>query len=198
MASARRRPRAAACAALAALVLAAACTDQTKQRESELTQLLQLLPGRYDNGSQAELDARSGVHPAHEHVALIIAKVYTPRLGHHVLYAQEMAADDPRRVFSQKMYGFEVDEKRGIVQTLYEFVDPLRWRDGQQNPDMFTALVSDDVQAEGCQLLWKKQGEAFVASHDPKACPDPASAAAQMELVVGALTVGDYRFRKGR
>jgi len=194
----RRQLLAAACAALTALALAGACTDQTRQRESELTQLLQLLPGRYDNGAQAELDARSGVHPAHEHVALVIAKVYTPRLGHHVLYAQEMAAEDPRRVFSQKMYDFEVEEKRGIVQTLYEFVDPLRWRDGQQNPDMFTGLVRDDVQAEGCQLLWKKQGESFVASHDPRVCPDPAGAAAPMELAIGALTVGDYKFRKGR
>lgn len=187
------------CAALgAALAVLCACTSQTKLREGELTQLLALLPGRYDNSAQAELDARAGARPAHEKIALVIARVYTPRLGHHVFYAQEMAADDARRVMSQKMYSFEVDEKRGIVETVYEFVEPLRWRDGQQNTQLFTSVVTDDVQAEGCQLLWSKNGERFVATHDAKVCPDSGGAAAapQAELSVGALSVGDYRFRK--
>lgn len=187
-----------------ALALAAAalcgCTDQSKLREAELTQLLALLPGHYDNGAQAEADARSGARPAHEKIALVITRVYTPRLGHHLFYAQEMAADDARRVLSQKMYAFEVDEKRGIVETVYEFVEPLRWRDGQQHPELFTSVVTEDVQAEGCQLLWKKTDARFVATHDPKVCPDPGGAAAapQAELSVAELTIGDYRFRKSR
>ncbi len=148
--------------------------------------LLAVLPGRYDNIAQAELDARTGVRPAHVAVALIITHVYAPRLGHYVYYAQETAADDPRRVLSQKMYSFEFDDKRGIVETLYEFVEPLRWRDGQLNKDLFTSVVTEDVQPEGCQLLWKKKDAGFVASHDPKACPEPAGATlTQAELNAG-------------
>jgi hypothetical protein len=188
----------AAATAMAALGLLGACADQSKLRESELTQLLGWLPGRYDNTAQAELDARSGVHPAHESIALVIARVYTPRLGHHVFYAQEMAFDDPRRVMSQKMYSFQVEEKSGIVETVYQLVEPLRWRDGQQNTQLFTSVVSEDVQAEGCQLLWKKSGERFIAMHDPKLCPDPAGAAPQAELAVGVLSIGEYKFRKTR
>ena len=59
----------------------------------------------------------------------------------------------------------------------------------------------EDVQPEGCKLIWKKKGDGFAAAHDPKACPDSAAAPAapQMELSAGALTVGDYKFvRKGR
>jgi CpeT/CpcT family (DUF1001) len=186
-----------ACAA--ALVLAA-CASEPKVTEADLNQLLTMLPGRYDNSAQADLDVRSGTHPAHEAVALVIVHVYTPRLGHYVYYAQESAADDPRRVLSQRMYSFKLDEKRGIVQTMYEFVDPLRWRDGYQSKDLFTAVQSDDVQPEGCELLWKKKADGFAASHDPRICPDSGGAAAspQMELTAGALTVGDYKFRKGR
>ena len=182
----------------AALFGLCGCTDQTKVYEGELTELLALLPGRYDNTAQAELEARNGVRPAHDAVELTIIHVYTPRLGHHVYYAQETAADDPRRVLSQKMYSFEVDEKRGVVETLYQFVEPLRGRDGQQNKDLFTSLVRDDVQAEGCQLLWKRKDADFVATHDPKVCPDPAgrAAAPQAELSMGALTIGEYKFRK--
>ena len=188
----------ACCAALAA----AGCASAPPATEADLTLLLTLLPGRYDNRAQAEADSRSGTHPAHEVVALVIIHVYTPRLGHYVYYAQESAADDPRRVLSQKMYAFQLDEKRGIVETVYEFVDPLRWRDGYQSKDLFTAVQMEDVQPEGCQLLWKKKGDGFVAAHEQKVCPDSvvdAAAATHMELVAGALTVGDYQFvRKGR
>ena len=182
--------------ALAVLVLLSSCTDQTKVHEGELAELLAVLPGRYDSSAQAEADARNHVQPQHDAVALTITHVYTPRLGHHVYYAQETAADDPRRVFSEKMYTFEVDEKRGIVETIYEFVDPVRWRDGQLNKDIFTVVVSDDVQREGCQLLWKKKDAGFAATHDPKACPDSPGAGTQIEFTGGVLTIGDYKFRK--
>ena len=180
------------------LLLLAGCTDQSKVQESELTQLLAVLPGRYDNSAQVEADARNRAHPPRDAVALTITHVYTPRLGHHVYYAQETAADDPRRVFSEKMYSFAVDEKRGIVETMYEFVEPVRWRDGQQNKDLFTSVTMDDVQPEGCQLLWKKKDAGFVATHDPKACPDAAGGGVvpQAEFNAGALTIGEYKFRK--
>ncbi len=182
---------------LAALLLTG-CTDQTKIHEAELSELLVVLPGRYDNTAQVEADAASHASHPHDAVALTITHVFTPRLGHHVYYAQESAADDPRRVFSEKMYSFEVDEKRGIVETLFEFVEPLRWRDGQQNKDIFTVVTADDVQPEACQLLWKKKDSGFVALHDPKACPDAAGGAVvpQAELSAGVLTVGEYKFRR--
>ena len=183
---------------LALLVVLLACTDQTKVHESELTELLAVLPGHYDNTAQVEADARNHLNPPHDAVALTITRVYTPRLGHHVYYAQESAADDPRRVFSEKMYSFTVDEKRGIVETMYEFAEPLRWRVGQQNKDLFTSVTTDDVQPEGCQLLWKKKDAGFVATHDPKVCPDASGSAVvpQAEFSAGVLTIGEYKFRR--
>ncbi|HYX75283.1 MAG TPA: CpcT/CpeT family chromophore lyase [Steroidobacteraceae bacterium] len=195
----RRRAVLAGAFVLAAPLLAT-CTDQTKVHETELSELLVVLPGHYDNTSQVEADARNHTSPPRDAVALTITHVFTPRLGHHVYYAQETAADDPRRVFSQKMYSFEVDEKRGIVETLFEFVEPVRWRDGQQNKDIFTVVTTDDVQPEACQLLWKKKDAGFVATHDPKACPDAAAGAIvpQAELNGGVLTIGEYKFRRTR
>src|SRR5580704_17075731 len=81
MAEAARAALAAA-TMLAALGLLNACADQSKLRESELTQLLDWLPGRYDNTAQADSDAQRGVQPPHDRMALIIVNVYTPRLGH--------------------------------------------------------------------------------------------------------------------
>lgn len=190
----------------AVLAAAAACLaglpgcagKEPKVTEADLTRLLTLLPGHYDDQAQAESDARNGVHPAHVAILLVITHVFTPRLGHYVYYAQETAADDPRRVLSQKMYSFQLDEKRGIVETLYEFVEPVRWRDGSK--ELFTGVQLEDVQAEGCQLLWKANDGGWVARHDPRICPDPGGVAAppQVELGVGVLNIGDYKFRKGR
>ncbi len=197
-----------ACAALgcAALLALGACASGggkggKKASEADLLVMLTMLPGRYDNSVQADLDVRDNVHPAHESVVLVITHVFTPRLGKYVYDAQESAANDPRRILSHKMYGFELDEKRHrIVQTLYELNEPGRWRDGYLNKDLFTSLEMEDVQPEGCVLVWEKKGDGFAAAHDPKACPDSAAAAAtpQMELAAGALAVGDYKFRKGR
>jgi CpeT/CpcT family (DUF1001) len=201
----RGMPWSAAAALSVALSAVCACTDQTKVQEGQLTQLLATLPGRYDNSAQVEQDARNGVRPAHDAVVLTITHVYTPRLGHYVYYVQETAADNPLRVFSQRMWSFQVDEKRrgaekgGIVETIYEFVEPQRWRDGLQNKDLFTSIVIEDVQAQGCLLLWKKKEDGFVATHDQKACPDPGGVAKpQAELAGGVLTIGEYKFRKAR
>ncbi len=193
----RRAQRLALAGCLAAVAAVCGCTSQTTQHETELTGLLAVLPGSYDNNAQAELEARNSARPAHLAVALTIMHVYAPRLGHYVYYAQETAADDPRRVLSQKMYSFQFDEKRGIVETLYQLVEPVRWRNGQLNKELFTSLVTEDVQPEGCQLLWTKKDAGFVATHDPKVCPDVGGGAAvQAELSAGVLTIGDYKFRK--
>jgi CpeT/CpcT family (DUF1001) len=190
--------RFAAAALVTGLAALGGCKDEGKLREGEMTQLLALLPGEYDNRAQAALDARNGARPSHDAVTLLITRVFTPRLGHHVYYAQETVADDPRRVLSEKMYSFQVDEKRGIVETTYAFVEPLRWRDGQQNKDLFTSVVIEDVQPEACDLLWKGTAGSFVATHDQKVCPDAGAPVTQAEFSVGALTLGDYKFRKVR
>jgi CpeT/CpcT family (DUF1001) len=197
-ATARRRlPWPAAAALIAALTAVCGCTDQTKVQEGQLTQLLATLPGRYDNSAQVAEDTSNHVRPVHDAVALTITHVYTPRLGHYVYYAQETAADNPLRVFSQRMWSFQVDEKRGIVETVYQFVEPQRWSAGLQNKDLFTSIVIEDVQAEGCLLLWKKKDDGFLATHDPKGCPDPGGTPkTQAEFSGGVLTIGDYKFRK--
>lgn len=157
-------------ACLVAAALLVSCTDQKKLRETELTQLLEWLPGQYDNTAQAQADARRGIQPPHDALSLAIAPVDDPVIGAHVFYLQEMAADDPRRVMVQKVWTFEVTDK-GIVQTVWTLAEPLRWRDGQRDPDLLRGMMNHDVvQTHGCDLIWKKAAGHFVASNDPKSC----------------------------
>jgi hypothetical protein len=188
-------------AALSLLVgmLAGGCADQQKLREEELADLLAWLPGRYDNVAQAERDAKNAVHPAHEKIVIVIIPVQTPRLGHHVFYAQEMAADNAQRVMSERMFSFDIDEDRGIIGLMYNFAEPRRWRDGEQNPQIFTGVMSEDVAPVGCELIWKRTGERFSANHDPKHCHRAGAADAggpEATLTAEALTLSGFEFRK--
>jgi hypothetical protein len=189
-----------AAALLTVLALLGGCADKQALREEDLGELLSWLPGRYDNSAQVAQEAQQSGHPAHEAIALLIMPVHTPRLGHHVFFAQESAANDPRRVMSGRMFSFDTDEKYGIVGLMYEFNEPARWHDGQQHPELFTGLVAEDVSAAGCEFLWKRSGEQFIATHDPKRCHSIGGPVGQnaAELTPNSLTLADFKFLRSK
>jgi CpeT/CpcT family (DUF1001) len=170
---------------LAAGAWLAACADQGKLREEDLANLMAWLPGSYDNTAQADADIQQGRHPPHDKVALVIIPIDAPMLrlvGHNMFYLQEMAADDERRVMSQKVLAFDVGDS-GIVEREWSLTEPRRWRDGHLNPDLFRSLVVEDLGATpGCELMWKRDGERFVGTNDPRRCRGGAYGAGLAQL----------------
>jgi hypothetical protein len=155
---------------VAAAALLVACADQQKLREQDLAELLGSIAGHYDNSAQVEADVRRGLRPPHDALALAIVPVDDPLIGDHVFYVQEMAADDPRRVMVQRVWTFDITDKK-IVQTVWTLKEPLRFRDAHRDPDQLKSMMNQDVaQVRGCTLTWKKTGARFTASNDPKAC----------------------------
>jgi len=190
--------RALALGGLAALLaLGGGCASEQREREDDLGEMLSWFPGHYDNKEQVAQDEKNGVHPAHVPIALIIIPVQTPRLGHHVFFAEETAADDPKRVMSERMFSFDIDEKRGIVGIMYDFVDSRRWRDGQLNPDIFTVVMAEDVVPAGCEFIWKKSGESYVAGYDAKHCHTRVKPGENpAELTIDTLSLVGFHFKK--
>ena len=77
-------------------------------------------------------------------------------LGDNVFYVQESIAGDPNRVLGQKIVMFGV-VKGKIVQTDFALNEPHRWRNGQNNPDLFKGIMTQDVRSiKGCSLRWKR------------------------------------------
>jgi hypothetical protein len=193
---ARRVPawRAAGVLLLAACAgLAAGCTNDAKLREAELRQLAVLLPGRYDNRAQVQA-GNAGAELALE---LNVAPIYAPFLADHVFYVQESAFDDPRRVLSQRLFVFELGAGNKILQRVYGFAEPVRWRDGHQNTDLFKGLMGQDVGplTGSCVLEWRLAGQAF----DGRArLPGPCAGLSRAELTPAGLTVGDPELRLQR
>jgi hypothetical protein len=152
--------------ALVALALAASAFAKPKKEDVFLAQLAAMLPGSYDNIAQARRDAD---HPG---LRLMIVPVQAPLVGDNVFYVQEMAADDLRRVFSQKLWVLNVVPKREqAVLTQLDLKEPLRWRDGQNNRDLFRSMLMQDLRARpGCDLVWERDGANLKAALQANAC----------------------------
>jgi hypothetical protein len=194
-------PRAAAVLALVVLGVAGlgGCADKGPTKDDDLAELISWFPGHYDTLAQAQSDEKAGVKPPHDRIALLVMPAYVPRLGHHVFYVQETAPDNTERVMSERLFSFDVDEKRGVVGLMYNFVEPLRWRAAPRNPQLLTSIMTEDVTPVGCELIWKRSGESFVANHDPKHCHRAAAGGAsgpEATLTPDTLTLAGFEFRR--
>lgn len=158
-------------AALASVFLACSASASAGEKpEVVLNELVQMLPGHYDNTAQVQSETAHGEQAPHEAIALDIVPIDAIMIGDNVFYVQESIAGDPNRVLVQKIVMFGV-VKKDIVQTDYSLIEPHRWRDGQVNPDLFKALMVQDVRTvKGCSLRWKRQNDKLVGANDPKTC----------------------------
>lgn len=152
--------------ALAGLLIAAVVFAKPKKEDVFLAQLAAMIGGSYDNIAQARRD------PEHPGLRLMVVPVQAPLVGDNVFYVQEMAADDQRRVFTQKLWVLNVIPKREqAVLTQLELKEPLRWRDGHNNRDLFRSMLMQDLRPRpGCDLLWQREGSGFKAALQANAC----------------------------
>jgi len=156
--------------ALVACLAFGGCSTQLKKAQADLVELSDLLPGRYNTIAQAQEDAKTGAE-AHTALAVDIVRIDIPLLSDYVFYVQESAADDPRRVTSQRLWTFEAVKDGRIVERVHSFVRPARWRDGHLNAGLFKSLmVQDTAQLNGCDLDWKKDGDKFVGANVRESC----------------------------
>ncbi len=172
--------------AAAALMLATLAVAKPRKDEVFLEQLASSLAGSYDNIAQSRGDAE---HPA---LRLMIVPVQAPLIGDHVFYVQEMAADDLRRVLAQRLYVLNVvPRKEQAVLTQLDFNEPLRWRDGQKNRDLFRSLLVQDLRARpGCDLLWQRDGKGFKAALLNDACRASSRATGETVRVEQRMQLG--------
>ena len=135
-----------------------AATRRAHDNEADLARISRWLPGTYDNSQQVKSDLARGIRPAHDAVELAVVVVDSIAVGRSAFYVQETAADDPMRVFSQRVITFSLGPKDDIVQTVNTLTDPLRWRNGQREPEVFESMTPRDFKAaSGCEITWKRE-----------------------------------------
>ena len=164
------------------------CASERRQKENEadLARISRWLPGTYDNSQQVKSDLAKGIKPAHDAVELDIVVVDSIAVGRSAFYLQESASDDPMRVFSQRVITFSLTSK-GIVQTVNTLVDPLRWRNGQHEPDMFESMTPRDFKvASGCEITWKLEEDDSDQGKGKKLSKEETLKEAEHHKYVGA------------
>jgi CpeT/CpcT family (DUF1001) len=166
------------------LIAAAACLSgcaamkKGHQRDVDFAQFSRWLPGTYDNTAQAKADVQKGVRPPHDPVELVVIPLESLAVGQDAFYVQESAADDAMRVLSQRVLVFRQTEK-GIVETVNSLVEPMRWRNGPREPDMFEGMTTRDLKvAIGCDVIWKRV-QADADKHPKKLTKEEAKKAAE-------------------
>ncbi|MGB8694055.1 MAG: CpcT/CpeT family chromophore lyase [Steroidobacteraceae bacterium] len=168
--------------ALAALALGA-CTGQQELRKRELAVLGAQLPGAYDNLQQVQADAAAGRPGAHAAQALLILKLRAPLVGDDVFYVRETAAQDTRRVTSERIWSLNLSADKKIVATVARFEEPDRWRIGADNPDLFRSLLLRDLRTiEGCELLWQKTASGYSGDTVGNGCRRGGAAGAALQI----------------
>ena len=149
-------PRRFAALLLCGLAALAGCTSQADLRKAELADLAVVLPGAYANPKQV----------------LLILNVFAPMLPKHVLYVRETAADDPRRIFSERIWVLEVGGTGKIVATVYAFEEPEHWRGAAEDPQLFRPMLLRDLRPlAGCELIWEKTARGYSAAGASPRCP---------------------------
>jgi CpeT/CpcT family (DUF1001) len=172
---------------LAMLLPGAATARDKKKEEAEYQKFLKDLPGQYDNLAQTEGEQGG------EHVAMILSikPLEAQLLGRLVMFVTETAADDPRRVLSQRIWTMDHDKDNNIIQHVYQFKEPARWVNASQDPLLLQSLLPDDLQAmTGCELYWTKSADGFSGVTRPHTCR-PASSAEGHLIELSATLAGD-------
>ena len=142
--------------ALGGLLALAACTSTSNLRKSQLASLAVQLPGNYGNPQQS----------------LIIMRVAAPLVGDQVFYVRETAANDVRRIVSERVWSLQVAADGGIVGGVYALHEPERWRSGVEGPELFRSLLVRDLRPlPGCELLWTSGAQGFSAASASSSCP---------------------------
>ncbi len=183
-----------------AAALGGCATPQKSKADGLLTQIEGWLPGHYDNRAQVATDRKHGglVHPA---VSAVIVRVDSLTVGLKVYYMEETDTDHPHEPTAQYILEFEAI-KDTIRETVWSLAEPKRWRNGAEQPELFSSLQPPDLKLlTGCSLEWKKAEEGFTASNDPKLCHStPASVPAAIrshwrwELKADELAISEQAY----
>ena len=144
------------CGMLCGVLALTGCTSQEDLRKAELADLTVVLPGVYANPKQQ----------------LLILNLFVPMLTGNVMLVRETAADDPRRVFSERVWIVEVNSKDHIVATVYALEEPEHWRGGAEDPELFRPMLQRDLRPlPGCELVWQRTPRGYSASSTSSRCP---------------------------
>ncbi|SIN59669.1 CpeT/CpcT family [Parasphingorhabdus marina DSM 22363] len=141
---------------------------------SDMEELLRWFPGTYDNHRQVYRQAVDKVEPElrQRHTNHVFSPLRITGIPGRTLYAQQYQHYDPKDLYRQRIYSFEVDEAEQAVRlTIYTPKDPDRLTDAHLDPSKVMDMTADDfILKPGCEVYWKRAAEQFEGYLKKNAC----------------------------
>jgi len=154
--------------------VAHADSKQTTTLESDLVQLMEWFPGNYDNHQQVYREAQQKLAEPlrHRHTNHTFQPVSIDGIPGKTLYAQQYQHYDPKDIYRQRIYSFEVDQmEQAIRLTIYTPKDPSVLLDAHIETEKLRVLSNEDfILKPGCEVFWKFDGEQFNGYLKENAC----------------------------
>ena len=119
------------CVVMLAAMLATACVNQQEKTKRDLQRFLQTAAGEYVNASGN---------------TLIMVPVYARMIGLDTLFVERISGKSK----SERLVSLEIspDGKR-IIQLAFGFTKQDQWRNLHDNPELFSAMMPNDVRPAG-------------------------------------------------
>jgi CpeT/CpcT family protein DUF1001 len=172
---------------LAMLPGPAAASKKSKEQEAQYLSFLKLLPGSFDNLTQAD-ESAGQIQP----VILSIRPLDVQLIGKLVMLVRETAANDPKRLLAEHIWTVDQDQEKNIVQHVYQFKEPQRWIHGDNDPMLLQSLLPDDLmKMGGCEIYWTKSDNGFSGSVRPHTCRPNSSEEGHLVEIAAELTADD-------
>ena len=175
------------CLTVLAMLPGPAAASKKKEQEAAYLSFLKLLPGSFDNLTQAD-ESAGQIQP----VILSIRPVDLQLIGKLVMQVRETAANDPNRLLAEHIWTVEHDQDNNIILHVYQFKEPQRWIHGGNDPMLLQSLLPDDlVKMSGCEIYWTKSANGFSGAVRPHTCRPGSSEEGHLVEISAELSADD-------
>jgi hypothetical protein len=171
-------------AILFVVVLALAGPVQAQDLNAHIREIMQTLPGVYDNAAQME---RQGGDKPFYPIRTIVKPVKAPAFGENVLYLEEYRDNDPKKLTRIRLYTFTPDGGEDAVRL--HLVNPLNV-EALQGAHADLARVEKLTQADVrkdrnlCDVFIRKVGNEFHGRMKERSCDRPDKTWVDYTLII--------------
>ncbi len=140
--------------------------------KNDLTLMMQLIEGEFDNFQQAYMEKEEKYQEPHERIHSIFRKVDLPAFGEQACYVLQYLDGDSTKVYRQRIYSFKENNAENAIQLdIYSFVTDSLYYYAHQKPEKLQGLTPAVMtKTDGCAVFWKRDGDRFVGYMKDKTC----------------------------
>ncbi len=145
-----------------------------REREAQLSLLVDWMSGSFDSKAQAAADPENYLD-----IRLEMRPIWPDRKDGRWLYVEQAAASALERPYRQRVYRVSAGADRTFRSEVYELPgDPLKFAGAWKDASKLAGLTPEQLTLkEGCAIILRNEGDAFVGSTQGTGCVSTRSGA---------------------